>query len=59
MKKIKRSLRAVVVGFMLAACVVMGIVFVMPKRKEQYNIEVEIEDKEEKEGIDEAFVYKE
>lgn len=46
MKKVTRFLHMVIIGFMLAVCIVMGVAPVIPKRKEQYNIEIKIEEDE-------------
>lgn len=43
MKKVTRFLRIAIIGFMLAVCIVIGVAPVIPKRKEEYSIEIKIE----------------
>lgn len=49
-KKLMRLIRILLFGFMLAACIVMGVAAVIPKRKEQAGIEIKIEETESKEN---------
>ena len=41
-KKIIRRIKLLLVGFILAVCIVLGVAVVIPKRKEESAIEVEI-----------------
>lgn len=53
MKKLTRILHRAFIGFILAVCIIMGVAPVIPKRKEQYSIEVKIEEKEKNNTSDE------
>jgi hypothetical protein len=43
-KKVMLFLRMLLLAFMFAVCMVIGIVPVIPKRKEQFEIEVKIDE---------------
>lgn len=45
-KKLIRFLRTLLVAFMFAVCIVMGVVPVKPKNKEESETEIRIEEKE-------------
>jgi hypothetical protein len=48
-KKLLRFCRMFIFGFMLAVCMVMGVAPVIPKRKEQFVIEIKMEETEKNE----------
>jgi hypothetical protein len=48
-KRMLRFFRMLIFGFMLAVCMVMGIAPVIPKRKEQFAIEIKMDKKEQDE----------
>ncbi len=48
-KKLLRFCRMLMFGFILAVCMVMGVAPVIPKRKEQFVIEVKMEETEKNE----------
>ena len=50
-RRILRFLRILLFAFMFSVCMVLGIVPIIPKRKEQPEIEIKIEAVEEKENI--------
>ncbi|MFT3934890.1 MAG: hypothetical protein QM726_14795 [Chitinophagaceae bacterium] len=54
-KKLIRFTWLVLFAFMLAICMVLGVVPVIPRRKEQFSIEIKIEQKE-KEKDDEKTI---
>ena len=60
MKKIKtiiRFFRILLFAFMFAVCMVMGIAPVIPKRKEQFEIEIKVTDTESKEETEEKTAF--
>ena len=50
LKTIAKLLRLLLFSFMFAVCMVLGIVPIIPKRKEEYAIEIQIETSEKKEA---------
>jgi type IV secretory pathway component VirB8 len=48
-KRMLRFCRMLIFGFMLAVCMVIGVAPVIPKRKEQFVIEIKMEEKEKNE----------
>ena len=60
MKKIKtliRFFRILLFAFMFAVCMVMGIAPVIPKRKEEFEIEIKATDTENKEETKEKTAF--
>ena len=49
LKTIAKLLRLLLFSFMFAVCMVLGIVPIIPKRKEEYAIEIQLEASEKKE----------
>ena len=49
LKTIAKLLRLLFFSFMFAICMVLGVVSVIPKRKEEYAVEIQIEAFEKKE----------
>ena len=47
LKQLMRLFRMALFGFMLAVCIVMGVAPIIPKRKEQFEIEIKTEQTEE------------
>lgn len=41
-----RFLHTIIIGFMLSVCIVLGVAPVIPKRKEEYTIEIKAEERE-------------
>lgn len=56
MKKIMRFFRIFLFAFMFAVCMVMGIAPVIPKRKEQFEIEVKMDESEKEIDTKETIV---
>ena len=59
-KKIKtiiRFFRILLFAFMFAVCMVMGIAPVIPKRKEEFEIEIKVIDTESKEETEEKTAF--
>jgi hypothetical protein len=52
LKKLIRVFRMLFFAFMLAACMVLGVAPVIPKRKEPFSIEIKMEEPNEQEIID-------
>jgi hypothetical protein len=50
-KIIFRFLRILLFAFMFSACMILGVVPIIPKRKEQHEIEIRIEEADEKTTI--------
>ena len=50
LKTIAKLLRLLLFSFMFAVCMVLGIVPIIPKRKEEYAIEIQLETSEKKEA---------
>jgi hypothetical protein len=46
MEKLMRFLHTIIIGFMLSVCIVLGVAPVIPKRKEEYTIEIKAEERE-------------
>ena len=49
LKTIAKLLRLLFFSFMFAVCMVLGVVPIIPKRKEEYAVEIQIEASEKKE----------
>jgi hypothetical protein len=49
LKKIIRLLHLLLFGFMLAVCIVMGVAPFIPKRKQEFTVEIKMEETEKKE----------
>ena len=56
MKKIIRFTGLLCIGFMFAVCMVLGVVPIIPKRKEQFEIEIKAEDSKEKMEDTKTFI---
>jgi type IV secretory pathway component VirB8 len=50
LKQLMRLFRMALFGFMLAVCIVMGVAPVIPKRKEEFTVEIKMEETEKKEA---------
>jgi uncharacterized membrane protein len=50
-RKIMKLSGTLLLAFMLSVCVVMGVAPVIPKRKEQYAIEMTVEQADKKEDV--------
>jgi hypothetical protein len=57
LKKIVRFFRVLFFAFMFAVCMVMGIVPIVPKRKEECEIEIKIADTEKEEKAEEKIAF--
>ncbi|MEP6750912.1 MAG: hypothetical protein ABJB86_24470 [Bacteroidota bacterium] len=56
LKKLARFSGRLLVGFMFAVCMVIGVVPIIPKRKEQFSIEVKMEKVEKETGNQARFI---
>ena len=56
LKTIAKLLRLLFFSFMFAVCMVLGIVPIIPKRKEEYAVEIQIEASEKKEAKADTIV---
>jgi hypothetical protein len=57
-RKIIRALRTLLVGSLLAICVVIGVVPVLPERKGSFTIEIKVEEEENTEENEPTLKYK-
>ncbi len=47
LNKLMRFFRIFLLGFLLAVCIVLGVTPIIPKRKEQFSIEIKLEENDE------------
>ncbi len=57
-KKVLRLCRLFLFAFMFAVCIVLGIAPVVPKRKEQYEIEVKMHENDKQVDTKETIISK-